>query len=158
MNQVTLMPRLSLGVTIYKRVIPILWIVFVVCLAVWTLVNPYGRSRTELVPLFVVAVLGFFLTRLLSADLADEVLDGGDHLLVKRDGVEVNVPLTEIERVKESVFFRQGPPRTELILKAPGAFGRFIEFIPVNYSVMPFVKSQTTRDLIRRVERAHRPS
>lgn len=151
------MRALSRGTLFYKKVFPVVWLglaVFVVSTTLWRVVTS-DESPFELLPLGGIAVVGYGITRLIGSELADEVLDGGDHLRVRKGDIEIDVPLREIETVKESVFQKQ-PPRIELLLKVPGPFGRVIAFIPNRYTLMPLTRSELTYELNHRVARAHR--
>jgi hypothetical protein len=104
--------------------------------------------------LFVVAAVcwWFFV-----ADLADEVEDHGDSLLVRRGDVEEKVLLTNIMQVKDSG--RGDSPRIVLRLIVPGKFGRQIAFMPkqeAGWSFNPFAKTEVGKDLIERVQQARR--
>lgn len=88
-------------------------------------------------------------------DLADEVQDCGDWLLVRRGGTDEKVMLTNIMEVKDSG--RGDSPRIVLRLLVPGKFGRRIAFMPkqdVGWSFNPFAKTEVGENLIARVEQA----
>jgi len=110
------------------------------------------KGYLSIAALFVVAVacwLWFVI------DLADEVVDQGDSLLVRRGDVEEKVPLTNIMEVKDSG--RGDSPRIVLRLIVPGKFGRRIAFMPkqdVGWSFNPFAKTEVGENLIARVEQA----
>jgi hypothetical protein len=102
--------------------------------------------------LFVVALVcwWFFV-----ADLADEVEDHGDWLLVRRGDVEEKVLLANIMQVKDSG--RGDSPRIVLRLVNPGRFGRQIAFMPQQdsgWTFNPFAKTEIGAALIARVEQA----
>ena len=82
--------------------------------------------------LFVVliglAAIGLLLMKLFIWNLADEVYDCGDSLLVRRGGIEENVPISGIREVALALFSR--PPRITLRLATPGKFGKAIVFTP----------------------------
>jgi hypothetical protein len=102
--------------------------------------------------LFVVAAVGWWF---FVADLADEVEDHGDWLLVRRGDVEEKVLLTDIMLVKDSG--RGDSPRIVLRLLKPGQFGRQIAFMPrrdVGWSFNPFAKTEVGEDLTERVRQA----
>jgi hypothetical protein len=102
--------------------------------------------------LFVVAAVGWWF---FVADLADEVEDHGDWLLVRRGDVEEKVLLTDIMLVKDSG--RGDSPRIVLRLLKPGRFGRQVAFMPrrdVGWSFNPFAKTEVGEDLTERVRQA----
>jgi len=157
MNRVPPARTLSRGTLFYKKVLPIVWVGVAVSLGATTLWRMLtgADSPFELMPMLGVVVIEYLITRFVGSDLADEVLDAGDHLRVRKGAIEIDVPLAEIEGVRESLFQKQ-PPRIELLLKAPGPFGRVIAFIPSRYSLMPLTRSELTYELRERVDRAHR--
>jgi len=159
MNRVPPTRRLSIGTLFYKKIVPIVWAVFVAVLAaitVWRLLTAAAEySPFELVPLIIVGLIGFMWTRLVASGLADEVFDGGDHLVVRQGGTEERVALAEIEDVRESRFMNQ-PPQIELVMRHPGRFGRVIAFVPTGYSFVPLTKSSLFYELTQRIAMARR--
>jgi hypothetical protein len=153
MNRIPPTRRLSTGTLFFKKVFPPLMIAAAIVVPVLRVIQTGGLL--EALPIGAALFAAYFVTRSIGAGLADEVLDGGDHLIVRKDGTELEVPLREIEAVKESRFVRN-PPRVELLLKAPGPLGGVITFIPSSYSVVPFTTSEITRELSRRLEAGRR--
>ena len=151
--------RLSIGTLFYKRVLPVIWVGLAVAIAaitVWRLAaGADEQSPFEFVPLMVVAGIAFLWTRFVGSGLADEVFDGGDHLVVRVGAAEERVALSEIGEVKESRFMKQ-PPMIELVLTHPGRFGRVIAFVPTGYSFLPATKSPLFYELKRRISAARR--
>ena len=85
--------------------------------------------------------------------MADEVWDGGDHLLVKIGDQSEPVPLANIMNVSASTLVN--PPRITLRLVSPGRFGQEISFSPLRNSMFnPFARNAVADDLIERVHRA----
>jgi hypothetical protein len=74
------------------------------------------------------ALAGLLLMKIFIWNLADEVYDCGDSLLVRRGGLEESVPLADVTQVALALFSR--PPRITLKLAKPGKFGRSIVFTP----------------------------
>ena len=102
--------------------------------------------------LFVVSVFCWWW---FVSDLADEVEDHGDWLLVRRGDIEDKVLLTNIMRVNDSG--RGDSPRIVLRLIAPGRFGRVVAFMPrpdSDWTLNPFAKTEVAENLIARVEQA----
>lgn len=105
-----------------------------------------------LLPLPMVG-FGFFLMRQLIWPLADEVLDGGSFLVVRRRGEEERVLLSNIVNVAMSQF--TNPRRLSLRLRNPGKFGDEIVFIPAtSYQWNPFARNPIAEQLIKRVDQA----
>ncbi|MGH9220030.1 MAG: hypothetical protein ACRD1W_12055 [Vicinamibacterales bacterium] len=151
--------RLSIGTLFYKKVVPLIWVAFaaaVAAITVWRLATgTQEQSPFELMPLLVLAGIAFVWTRLRGAGLADEVFDGGDHLVVRVGPDEERVSLGTIEDVKESRLMKQ-PPQLELVLTHPGKFGRVISFIPTGYTLLPLTKSPLFYELKERTSAARR--
>jgi hypothetical protein len=144
-----------------KRVFPIVWLAFLGLFSIMPLVLPTsGRSSPpNLVPFVLVpiamAAFGAVLFRKLVWDLADEVSDGGDFLLVRKGSVEDRIRLANIMNV--STGFSTRPPRLTLRLRSPGKFGDEIAFIPMReFTFNPFARNPIAEDLIRRVDAARR--
>jgi hypothetical protein len=152
------MKKISAGNTYFlKRLLPV--ILFAVPVAMILLMLGTGASANRPIPLpallapCIVAVVGFFVIRQLVLDLADEVYDGGDFLLVKNRGQEERIPLSNIMNV--SVSQQVNPPRITLRLVTPGKFGEEVAFvIKREFSLRPFARSKLADDLIVRVDRA----
>jgi hypothetical protein len=159
MNRVALARRLSIGTLFYKKVLPVIWVAFAVAMLAitgWRLAaDAAGQSPFEFLPLVAVACIAFLWTRLVGSGLADEVFDGGDHLVVRVGAAEERVALGEIDEVKESRLMKQ-PPQIELVLRRPGRFGRVIAFVPTGYSMLPLTKSPLFYELKQRIAAARR--
>jgi hypothetical protein len=101
------------------------------------------------------AALIFFFWKTQTHRLADEVLDCGDRLKIRRGGTEETIPFSQISVVEVSTS--GGFYRVTLRLKEfSKLFGRRIEFLPQAslWSNLPAVKA-LAQDLS---ERAHRQS
>jgi len=109
-------------------------------------------------PMFLIgpaamAIFGFVLMRKLVWDLADEVYDCGDELLIKNRGKEDRIKLSNVINVNVSSL--TNPPRITLRLDKPGRLGPEISFSPPRaFSLNPFAKNPIGEDLIVRVDRA----
>lgn len=136
-----------------KKVFPVIWFGF---LALFVAASVIGTGRTFvpfLLAAAVMAVFGYFLMKNLVWDLADEVYDCGDFLLVRNRGEEDNVALSNIMNVSASLLLN--PPRITLRLVHPGKFGKEIAFSPVRaFTLNPFAKDPVSEDLIARVDQA----
>ena len=87
--------------------------------------------------------------------LADEVFDGGDHLLVRRRGEEQRVRFEDIADLSLS---RSGKShRMTVELKSPGRFGEKIVFLPHKHlSFNPFAQDPLEKELLARVAAARK--
>jgi len=101
-------------------------------------------------------VFGYFLFRTLVWDLADEVFDCGDSLLVRNRGKEERISLSNVMNV--SVSKMTNPPRITLRLDRPSRwFGSEVAFSPeLPISINLFAKNKVGEDLIVRVDQARR--
>jgi len=141
----------------YKRLLPFLGLGF---LAAFTGISLYTRRDVHIESSWVflvfpvmVAGIGFQLLKKLVWDLADEVYDGGDYLLVKMRGEEERVALANIMNV--SAATTSNPLRITLRLIKPGRFGPEITFAPhTPLSFNRFAKNVIAEDLIVRAHEA----
>jgi hypothetical protein len=152
------MTRISARSTFFlKRVFPVLWFgILAAVLAAMLFGVADGKAPGfTAIPLLVIAPLGYFLIRKLVWDLADEVYDCGDTLLVRNAGVEDLIPLASVMNV--SVTTLTNPPRVQLRLAVPSKLGTAVVFSPVvGLRFNPFKEIPIVEDLIVRVDRARR--
>ena len=140
-----------------KRVIPTIWFGFLIVFIGLSLFTGAGRNAASPLPFLIVpaimTVFGYLVMKKLVFDLADEVWDDGDTLVVKNAGQEQRIALSDIKNVSYSPFIN--PPRVTLLLRRPTIFGDEITFAaPVR--LVPFSKSPVITDLIERVDLARR--
>ena len=139
-----------------KRVFPLLWLALVAG-ALAAAVAGVHAGRALPAPVFIVPllmlVLGYALIRRLVGDLADEVLDAGDALLVRFGAEQERIPLADIN-VSSTQFVN--PPRITLTLRSPGRFGREVSFSPPRPFFAPFAPNPYAAELIERVDAARR--
>ena len=148
------MKRISSSTFFFKRVFPVIWFGFLTLFVVTSF--SAGHSGNELpLPFFIVpiarAVFGYFLLKKLVFDLADEVTDAGDFLVVRFGKVQEQIALTNIINVGYSMMMN--PPRVTLTLRQPCRFGKEVSFSPPG-SWFPFSKSPVIEELIERVDAA----
>lgn len=150
------MQRISSRNTFFaKRIFPVIWFGFLVFFVAVTLVSkPKGGLPVVvfLVPACM-AVFGYVLMKKLVFDLADEVLDAGDALVVRFGSEQERISLSEIINVSYS--YMVNPPRVTLTLRTPCLFGKEVSFSPPTRFV-PFAKSPIVAELIERVDAARR--
>jgi hypothetical protein len=136
---------------LYKRIFPLFFIGF---LGLWAWGGYQGGMPLVffIVPVFM-GIFFYFLMKKLVFDLADEVLDAGDYLIVRFGSEQEQIPLSEIINV--SYAHMMNPPRATLTLRTPGHFGKEISFsAPIRF--LPFAKSPLLTELIERVDAARR--
>ena len=149
------MIRISSSLTVVNKwVFPALWLGFLV----FFMVGAWRDGAVAREPVFALAplgmlVFGLVLFRLLVWDLADVVHDHGRHLVVRRRGIEVTVPLENIMNVSVSTL--TSPQRLTLRLVEPSALGAEITFSPSSrLAINPFAKNAVAESLIERVHAA----
>ena len=79
--------------------------------------------------------------------------DLGDALLMRNDGVEDRILLTNIVNVRQPTLISR-PPRITLSLKHPCRFGSEVTFCPLQ-PLNPFSKNAIFLELKERVESIH---
>jgi len=81
--------------------------------------------------------------------LADEVVDHGDHLQIRRGSIEESIPIADIETISTNHAFR--PARVTLRLRHPGRLGDHISFIPRQNWLGMYVESAVVVELRQRI-------
>jgi len=136
-----------------KRVFPAFWFGILALFALSALLSgdTLQLAAFLLIPVLM-ALFGFVLMRKLVWDLADEVHDGGDFLLVRRGSIEERVRLSNVVNISMSQF--TNPPRLTLRLRQPGQFGDEAVFIPQSpLRINPFARNELAERLMQRVDR-----
>jgi hypothetical protein len=153
------MTRISSGSTfLMKRVFPVVWFGFLAVFGVVGVTSASWRGARAgdlaflVFPMFM-AVIGYTVMRKLVWDLADEVYDHGDYLVVKNHGDEMRIDLADVMNV--SVITTMNPPRITLRLVHPTRCGTEVSFSPVRrFTLNPFAKNEIAESLIVRVDQA----
>jgi hypothetical protein len=143
----------------YKRVFPVIWFGFILLFIGVNLTVSPPTGPTWIFPLLIVPIalggFGYYFMRKFVFDLADEVYDDGDALVVRNGGQEQRIALADIKNVNYSALV--SPPRVTLSLRRPTVFGEEVSFCaPVR--VVPFATSPVINELIERVDRAREQS
>jgi hypothetical protein len=148
-------PLLSSRATFfYKRIFPFLFVAFLITVPA----VPLLRGARSLPPEFFIApivmlVIFYFVMKKLIFDLVDEVVDQGDHLLIKNGGRQERVALSDIMNINYASL--TSPPRVTLSLRRPTVFGSEVTFCaPLRF--VPFSSSRQIEELIKRVDAARR--
>jgi len=146
---------ISSGQTFFiKKIFPVVWLGFIAVFFVTGLIS--GGIKQDpvflIMPLIMIA-FGALLFKHLVWDLADEVKDAGDYLIVRKGGIEERISLQDIMNISMSTA--TNPPRLSLRLRKVCKFGDEVVFSPArNFSFNPFAKNAIAEDLIVRVDRA----
>src|SRR6185312_12333110 len=134
---------------LFKYALPCVMYV-VVC--AWMLSDESKKPHPDYPTLAITLVIGgvimaaVFKRRMWS--LADDVLDGGDHLIIRRGTREARIELANVSEVSVD----SGPPaKVTLQLKLPSEFGAKISFLPNPTSRNPLATSSIAEDLVQRV-------
>jgi len=150
------MTRISSRRTYFlKRLFPIIWFGILGVSLFGLTATPATRQMPWAlygVPV-AMAALGYVIMRKFVFDLADEVFDGGDHLLVRFGDEQERIPLDSIINVNQTVMVN--PPRATLTLRSPGRFGKTVVFSPIQTGVL-FRSSPIMDTLIERIDAARR--
>ena len=154
------MRKISSRYTVFhKKIVPAILFGFLAFFVIMGLVETTGNHDTAFlfilgVPI-VMAVFGFFIMKKLVWNLADEVYDCGDSLLVRLRGEEERIALSNVMNVSAPTF--HNPPSVTLKLVTPSKFGIEVAFCPiVGFTFNPFAKNEVIEDLIVRVDQARR--
>ena len=138
----------------YKRAFPALWF-GILGFAVATMLGS-GALREQpaiLLAPILMAAFGFFVFRKLVWNLADEVFDCGEYLVVRKGSREERIHLSNVMNVSATAMMN--PPQITLRLVTPGGFGDEISFSPrLRFSLNPFARSKVADDLMVRAHRA----
>jgi len=148
------MQRISSRMTFfYKRVFPLVWFGFLLL----SIAVPLAKDTVPPLPVILIPIamigFGYLIMKKLVFDLADEVWDAGDMLIVRNRDREDRILLSDIMNVSASQY--TNPPRITLMLRMPSVFGDDIAFSPP-VSLNPFASRPMIDDLIRRVDDARR--
>jgi hypothetical protein len=141
----------------YKNVFPVIWFGFIIVFLIVAVFVPTRSGQSPVMPALIVPVImlvvGHGLMKKLIFDLADEVWDDGDALVVKKGGQEQRIALSDIKNVNYSVM--TSPPRVVLSLRRSTVFGDQVAFCaPIRF--IPFATSPIIDDLIERIDMARR--
>jgi hypothetical protein len=147
------MERISSGMTFfYKRIFPVVWFGFLAFFVVMVFVgnkSPNGPPMfLLLVPAFL-AVIGIVVMKNMMWKLADEVLDAGDSLMVRKGGDQEQISLSNIVNVGYSPWSNSA--RVTLTLRTPVRFGSEVSLL-ARQGFLSFGRSPVIDELIRRVD------
>jgi len=137
-----------------KRIFPLFWFGFFGFFVYSVLhTSPSFDGSLILFLLFPIgmAAFGYFLFKKMLWDLADQVWDAGDALVVRFGSEQERIPLANIMNVSYS--YMMNPSRVTLTLRSACRFGEEVSFAPPT-SFIPFARSRVITDLIRRVDAA----
>ena len=148
--------RISTPYTFAIKLAPFLFLGFLAFLFVLLLMNgALQKAPMFLVMPCVMAVLGYLWWKTNVRNLADEVDDCGDYLLVKKRGQEDTVLFSNITDVNFSTARDGAQGRITLTLATPGKFGTEITFAPPPHIYISFPRrNEIAEDLLARADKA----
>ena len=145
------MKKFSTSPFFFKKVFPAIWFGFLlffifIVISFWADIP----SAMFLLAPIAMGVAGFFFFKTFLWDLADEVVDEGDRLIVKNGTDKQIVFLKDIVNVNLQFF---SPERVVLTIRQKGHIDNQIAFIPP-YRINKFSKNEFVVKLIKRVDDA----
>lgn len=138
----------------HKKLFPLLWFGFLASFIFDALKDRiYEKAPIVLLVPCLMVVAGIIIMNKLVWNLADEVYDCGEFLLIKKSGHEERVQLSNIMNISAST--NMNPQRITIKLVQPGMLGAEIAFSPATpFTINPFSKNKISEDLIVRVDQA----
>lgn len=131
-----------------KRVFPPLLYACLGIAAILGALEGKASDPTYFLGIAVAAAAVYVFQRLLVRDTADEVVDLGEYLMVRRGGTRDRIDVANILKVDASVNL--SPPLVTLHLVKPGKFGRLVSFIPAGGNMNPVGGHPLVAELMRR--------
>ena len=153
------MKRISRNLFFLKNIFPVVWFGFLGIFIYEAVTHLGGKSSLPpqmlIGPVFMV-VIGVVVFKRLIFDLADDVWDEGDALVVRKGGDECRIYLENIMNVSSSTA--ANPPRITLTLREPCKLGKDIIFSPRRRSFFSsfYTMHPVARELMERVDAARR--
>jgi hypothetical protein len=133
----------------YKRGFPVLWFGILGAVLGVAFLSMKPAPPLLLLPIALMAVIGWLFMRAVLFDLADAVYDAGDALVVKQRGQEARIPLANVMNVSSTQCMN--PPQLTLRLVEPGHLGANVSFIVGGRRTFnPFAPSPIAEALIER--------
>jgi hypothetical protein len=146
------MPLISSKMTFfYKRIFPIIWFGSMAIFALFVLLTGPDQDLSALIVPVLMAIIGYWFMKKLVFNLADQVFDVGDALLVRNGDREERIALADIKNVNYSPYIN--PPQVTLSLRRPTVFGDTIAFC-APFRIMPLSSSPIIDRLVDRVDAA----
>lgn len=142
----------SKGTFFFKRVFPLLWFGFLVgfeCLFLFSSAPKSGATLIFIIFPFFLAIMGYQIMKKMVWELADEVYDEGDSLIVKKGNVKETILLSEIKNI--SYLEMANPPRVTINIRRETSLGKEISFSAVREG-LGFRKNPLILDLIDRID------
>lgn len=100
--------------------------------------------------LVLVTAAFYVFQKLLVGETADEVVDFGSYLLVRRGRTKDRIEFRDIVKVDASLNL--SPPLMTLHLAKPSKLGSLVTFVPIGTRFNPFGEHPLAKELVRRAE------
>ncbi|HUD87718.1 MAG TPA: hypothetical protein VMR17_14800 [Xanthobacteraceae bacterium] len=152
------MRRISSNLTFFYKIISLaIWLASIVGiggLALYLGLTKRAADLLQFLPVIAIIIfLGYRSVKMRVFDAADEVWDDGDSLIVKNNGQEQRIPLTDIRNVSYSTL--DNPTQVTVWLRRPMAFGDKVRFFgPTHLRILPLAPNPEIDDLIERFNKA----
>lgn len=143
--------RISSSMTYFFKVISPAILFGVVGIGIVSALSQRSPQWASVAVLGLMAFVGLAALRSYVWDVADEVFDDGDKLVVNKGDIQQTVMLRDVAEVR--VTRNTNPTRLTLVLRAPGKLGAQIVFIPPNStsSWIPFSRHPLAKELEDRI-------
>ena len=112
------------GTRLQKQLFPLFWFGPPVCVVVWMLSSDRWAPEWWMLGLVALDLAGFVFVRARVQQTLDEVVDAGDHLVVRNDDEEARIPFADIAHVEGGFW------GVTLRLTRPGRLGDALTFVP----------------------------
>lgn len=143
------MKRISVqSIVFYKWIAPAMTVLLLVAASVqWS--KSGGAWPWYVWALFAAATTIAAAHSMVMGKLADEVVDHGDHLRIRRGSIEERIQIADIETISTNHAFR--PARVTLRLRRSGRLGDCVSFIPRQNWLGMYVESAVVIELRQRI-------
>lgn len=133
------MRQISKKPILLKWVFPLFWFGLLGLVTVAGIAEGRTHPMAIIMPVLMAAI-GFVIMKKFVWDLADEVLDGGDFLVIRKGGLKQKVYLSDIINIEHMGL--SSPPRITLLCRTPGPLGTELAFVaPLAFN--PFFQAET---------------
>ena len=150
LGAVSSMTKISGSTFYFKTLFPVVWFGLLTLFLLRAGLTD-ERSLEFVIGSIVMAIFGFAFFKTTVWDLADEILDAGDHLIFRKGEKKQRVRFEEIINIDYKHM--AAPERVTIHFLSPGATGRRLVFNPP-LRLNPFSESPIVADLIARVDNA----
>jgi hypothetical protein len=133
----------------YKRLLPIVRLFGILLFLLIAYLDLSGIDPSiKIIMIVAMLIMLFIFWFKVSGDLADEVLDAGNALVVRRGGQEERIELSDIKKIKYDPWMQL--PVVTMSLRRDTAFGNRVTF----FAPLSFRGSPVIHDLVERIEAA----